>query len=207
MYTSPNGHRCLIVALEGPDRIGKSTQAQRIAHALKERKIRGAVEKAPFKDGVTYDRIYEMLRTGEAVEHPVVFQSFMGINRRLFQTQYLPDLAQEMDVVVLDRWNVSTLVYGSEGGVSAATTWCILKGILEPDLVFLFTGEPFASPDTDDAYEADKDYQRRIQDTYKAWGKSNPARTHWIKANEAPERITDEIVGTIQYLMRVHLGA
>ena len=75
MYESPKGHRCFIVALEGPDRLGKSTQAKMVEHKMEAEGIRGVLDKCPDKDGVTYERIYEMLRTGEAVKYPTVFQT------------------------------------------------------------------------------------------------------------------------------------
>jgi dTMP kinase len=201
VYESPQGHRCFIVALEGPDRLGKSTQASLLEASLEGRGISSIVEKAPFKDEATHGRIYDMLRTGEALRYPVVFQTLMGANRHLFQNRYLPNLAWHNDVVVLDRWNVSTLVYGAESGVPEETTRCILKGLVEPDLVLIFDGEPFSSPDEDDAYEADKAFQSRIRQRYVEWGNSN-SNAMFIKANRRQEMIQREIVEAIQVRLK-----
>jgi len=198
MYQSPQGHSCFLVALEGADRLGKSTQAKLLEAAMDKAKMKAIVEKCPFKDGGTYERIYEMLRTGEAVKYPTVFQTLQGANRRYFQNSYLPTLASHFDVVVIDRWNTSTLVYGAEAGVPEETTNCILKGIVEPDLVFLFDGQPFVSPDEDDAYEADKDFQRRLRDRYRAWGEAHPETAIIVNANRGPEVITEELLEKLQ---------
>jgi len=202
MYESPKGHRCFIVALEGPNRLGKSTQAKLVEAGMEAESIRGVVDKCPTKDGVTYDRIYEMLRTGEAVKYPTVFQTFMGANRRAFQMKLLPTLALHFDVVIIDRWNVSTLVYGSEAGVPVETTECILTGIVEPDLVFVFDGEPFAAPDADDAYEADKKFQARLRTGYATWADAHPDISMKVDANRDKRLICADLMEAIRNLVR-----
>jgi len=198
MYQSSQGNSCFLVALEGADRLGKSTQAKRLEGLMEKEKLKGIVEKCPFKDGVTYERIYEMLRTGEAVKYPTVFQTLQGANRRYFQNKLLPTFALHFDIVVLDRWNTSTLVYGAEAGVPQETIECILQGIVEPDLVFLFDGTPFASPDADDAYESNKDFQRRLRDHYRAWAQAHPETAVVVNANRGSEIISEELLQTLK---------
>jgi len=202
MYTSPQGNSCFIVALEGPDRLGKSTQAKLVETAMDVEGTRGVIDKCPYKDGVTYKRIYEMLRTGEAVKYPTVFQTLQGANRRAFQHKLLPTLALHFDVVIIDRWNVSTLVYGTEAGVPIETTECILKGIVEPDLVWLFEGEPFAAPDADDAYEADKEFQARLRKGYARWAEAHPEITMRVDANRPKHQICAELMVSLRKLVR-----
>jgi thymidylate kinase len=196
MYTSPQGHSCFIVALEGPDRLGKSTQARILQERL--HSVRGKVEKSPYADGITYERIYEMLRTGEALSHPIVFQTLMGINRLLWQS-HLSMIAKDFDVIVLDRWSPSTWVYGAEAGVAEATTACILQGILEPDLVLIFDGEPFPSPDEDDSYEANVQFQQNLRKRYRDWAKKPNARL--IDARQSVETVTEILMAHIRGLL------
>ena len=203
MYESPQGNRCFIIALEGADRLGKSTQAMMLEQAMETRgPFKGIVEKCPDKDGVTYERIYEMLRTGEAVKYPTVFQTLQGANRRFFQLKYLPTLASHFDVVVIDRWNVSTLVYAAEAGVPEEVTDCILDGIVPADLVLLFDGEQFQADDDDDAYEADKDFQRRLRVRYRKWADDHPETTVVVNANRGSEIIHEELITVIQKYLR-----
>lgn len=197
MYTSRT-HQCFLIALEGADRLGKTTQAKRLEPALEQVGIKGVVEKMPYQDGVTYDRIYEMLHTGEALQEPVAFQTFMGVNRLGFQSNYLPTLAEHFEVVILDRWNLSTLVYGAQSGVSEETTKVILKGVSEPDLVLIFDGEPFSSTETDDSYEANLEFQDRVQRAYRDWGNAHPEKTVFIRANQAPDLVTKDILAAIR---------
>ena len=202
MYQSPHGHSCHVVALEGGDRLGKSTQAKLLENALEQVKIKAILDKSPYKDGVTYERIYEMLESGEAVRHPVVFQTMFGANRRFFQQRFLPTLARHFEVVVLDRWSLSGRIYGGESGVSKADTECLLSGLLEPDLTFVFDGVPFPTEGGDDSYEADTAFQSRVRDRYRRWAEKHPETTVLVDAHGAPQVICEEIVSTIQR----HLG-
>ena len=114
----------------------------------------------------------------------------------------LPTLALHFDVVVIDRWNVSTLVYGTEAGVPVETTECILKGIVEPDLVFVFDGEQFDAPDADDAYEADKPFQARLRTGFSNWADAHPDITMKVNANRDKHLICEDLMEAIRNLVR-----
>jgi thymidylate kinase len=202
MYISPKGHRCFLVALEGADRLGKSTQAKLLEEALEKAKVKAVIEKCPYEDGVTYDRIYEMLYTGEAVKFPVVFQTLQGANRRYFLTQ-LETLAWHFDVVVMDRWITSTWIYGTVAGVPLETTACILDGILDPDLVFVFDGDPFPPTSKTDSYEANASFQQQVQERYLHWIETHPDIAVRVKANRKVKTITDELVAIIKERFRL----
>jgi dTMP kinase len=201
MYQSPQGHSCHIVALEGGDRLGKSTQARLLEPALERAKIRGILDKSPYKDGATYDRIYEMLGTGDATRHPVVFQTLYAANRRFFQHRFLPTLAGHFDVVVLDRWILSGLVYGAQAGIPDDVQACIQHGLVVPDLTLVFDGQPFPAPDDDDSYEADQGFQQRIRDGFRSWAQQRPDQALVVGANRPEKIVCAELVGAIQRLL------
>jgi dTMP kinase len=165
MFNASNGHQCFIVAIEGPDRVGKATQAALLETALTANKHKATVEEIPYDDGVTYKQIYAMLRSGAVNKHPVVFQTLQATNRRIFQKQFLPTLALHYDVLILDRWNLSTRVYGEASGVSREATDLILEGIVEPDVTLVFDGKPFPKEGLD-TWEADLEFQRKVRGLY-----------------------------------------
>jgi len=165
MYTARNGHQCSIVAIEGPDRVGKATQAKLLEEALTIRNRKATVEEIPYNDGVTYKQIYAMLHSGAVNQHPVIFQTLQATNRRIFQKQYLPTLAIHYEVVILDRWNLSTRVYGEASGVPKDATDLMLDGILEPDVTLVFDGKPFPKEGLD-VWEADLEFQRKVRGLY-----------------------------------------
>ena len=202
MYRSPKGDTCMLVALEGGDRLGKSTQGRLLETALEKAKVRVVLDKCPYKDGVTYERIYEMLDTGEAVKYPVVFQTLQGANRRYFQQRYLPTLASHFDVVLVDRWSLSTRVYGTEAGVPLDVTECVLKDIVEPDLTLVFDGEPFGVVGKDGAYEADGEFQARVRARYRRWAQEGDDDRVLVSANRGTEIIRDELIEIVQRSLR-----
>lgn len=201
MYHSPQGHSCRVVALEGGDRLGKSTQAKMLEAELERAKIKAIVDKSPYKDGATYERIYEMLSSGEATRHPVVFQTIYGANRRFFQHRFLPTLAGHFEVVVLDRWLLSGRVYGAEAGIPDEVTDCIQHGLVEPDLTVVLHGSPFPAEEADDAYEADEGFQRRIRDRFRRWAELNPDRALLVDANRDRKLVCHQIVAGIAKLV------
>ncbi len=205
IHNTKNLHTFLM-ALEGPDRLGKSTQAKLLADALSPSKYQfeSCVVKIPYKDVYTYDRIYEMLFSGEAVEHPEVFQSFQALNRHIFQKDTLPKLASTHDLVILDRWNLSTKAYGTSGGVSVAATDSMLKGIEEPDLTFVFDGEPFAMDTEKDSYEEDNDFQARVRSYYKEVLDAESPRFVRVDAHRPISEVTDDLLSRIDLWMDTH---
>lgn len=198
MYKSPKGDTCLFIALEGGDRLGKSTQARLLESMLERAGVRVIFDKSPYKDDATYERIYEMLETGDAVRHPVVFQATYGANRRFFQQQLLPTLAGHFDVVLMDRWTLSGRVYGSETGVPEKDTECIQKGLVEPDFTVVFDGTPFPAQDNGDSYETDTSFQRRIRDRYRAWAQRTPDKALLVYANRPKKVVCAEVFEVIR---------
>jgi dTMP kinase len=195
MYKARNGKESYLIAIEGPDRLGKATQARRLESSLPRLGYKPISEEVPYKDGVTRDLIYEMLFDGRATQHPVVFQTIQAMNRRIFQAQYLPNLAAHFDAIVLDRWIGSTIVYGRAAGVSDEQTECMLSGVIKPDLVFVFDGEPFPAKEREalDEYEKDSEFQRRVRAGFQRYANETP-EAHLVDAHRDPNVITDELI-------------
>lgn len=190
-----DGSPCFLVALEGPDRLGKSTQAKEMHRVFCEEGrsgLKASVVKIPYKDEYTYDRIYEMLFSMEAVSYPEVFQSFQALNRHIFQKDVLPKLVEENDVIILDRWNLSTEVYGAASGVSMGATLAMLKGIYPPDLTLVFTGSPFLMETEKDSYEANERFQEKVRAGYADAIARRPGVVE-IHANRPKEVVTADL--------------
>lgn len=201
---------CSLVVIEGPDKVGKETQTKMLVEALstriartvvakgpldKPRNLKVASEEIPYDDGNTHTQLYKMLKNGDAVTHPEAFQTFQAANRMIWQKDVLPRLASRYDVIVLDRWNISSWVYGRAGGCSDAMLECVLEPIIEPDLVFVFDGEPFHTPErTDDSYEANKALMQRVREGYRRWARENSDMAVAINANRPREAVNEELV-------------
>jgi len=194
--------QAFLCALEGPDRLGKSTQAKAIARAFRTggAPFRGVVIKIPYQDPYTYDRIYDMLFSGEAVKHPEVFQSFQALNRHIFQMDNLPELARDYDLIVLDRWNMSTYAYGNAAGVTKEATDVMLKGIEQPDLTLIFRGTPFGMDNEKDSYEADDSFQNQVRAFYEQRLQDTP-NCIGVDANRPQNDVTASLMSEIQQFM------
>jgi dTMP kinase len=199
MFTARNGRKCFLVAIEGPDRVGKATQARLLEERLMPHKA--TVEEVPYNDGVTYPQIYAMLRSGAVNKYPVVFQTLQGTNRRFFQKNFLPNLASHYDVLILDRWTLSTRVYGIASGVSEGATNEILEGIVEPDLTLVFDGKPFPKEGLD-VWEANIPFQNRVRELYMAHCAKEPERFVKIDAERPVDVIQEEVLTTVRNRLR-----
>jgi len=193
MFTAPNGKSCFLVALEGADRLGKATQAQLLEEGLNANGHKATVEEIPYDDDVTHPEIYRMLKDGSVNLEPAVLQTLHAVNRRYFQHSFLPTLARHFDVVVLDRWNLSTRVYGAASGVSEAVTENLLKGIADPDVVIVLDGQPFPK-DGLDVWEADTEFQRTVRTGYRAWCERDPHRYVKFDANGTKMQVHEQIL-------------
>lgn len=193
MFTAPNGKTCHLIALEGADRVGKATQAALLERALNAEGIKATVEEIPYNDRVTHPEIYRMLKDGTVNLEPAVLQTLHAVNRRYFQHSFLPNLTSHFDVVVLDRWNLSTRVYGAASGVDEQVTENLLKGIVEPDVVFVLDGPPFPKPGLD-VWEADSEFQRTVREGYRGWCDRDPEHYVKISANNAKSFVHRQIL-------------
>lgn len=188
-----------IIALEGADRLGKSSQSK-----LLQKKLNNSVyQKIPNRDGITFDRIYEMLHTGEALELPTFFQHLMATNRIIWQKQNLPLMSSMYKWIILDRWNLSTFVYGECTNISKRDCEIMTSGIVEPDLYLLFDGESFSMNKERDSYEKDKQLQHNVRQLYLKYAKEKN-NVVVINANRPIETITEELYNECMKLENKH---
>jgi dTMP kinase len=191
---------CLLIALEGADRVGKATQATLLKEALTTLGVRTTVAEVPYKDEVTHPEIYRFLRDGGAHRFPQAFQTLHAINRRLFQTEALPSLMLEFDVIILDRWNLSTRVYGSVGGCDEELTEIVLRGVVEPTRTLVLDALPWPKPDLD-VLEVDTDFQQRVREKYRGWCLRDPSRFVLIDAARNLDAVHQDILAAVRPLL------
>lgn len=187
-----------MVAIEGADRLGKATQTEMLLTNLRKSNFRATHEEVPWRDNITYDLIYKMLHNGDAVAHPIVFQTYQGCNRLIMQTQYLNGLAPHYDVILLDRWTPSTWVYGRASGVEDPATKAILQDVWDPDFTVILDGESFDMPEKKaDDYEKDQSFQRQIRDGYIRWYEEHQEKAVVINANRDRHTVSSDIAENV----------
>jgi len=180
-----------LIAFEGPDCLGKTTQVERTKHVLQGAGISCSSYKIPWQNDFSYQLITELLQKEKVSCYPIAFQALMIENRKAFQ-KVLGTLEDE--IVLVDRWNLSTLLYGEVQGIPRQLTAILLKDLFEPDLTFIFRGDPFPRGEQDEL-DKDLDLQTRLRFLYDEVRGENVIH---LDANADREEITNQISSEIQ---------
>ena len=132
-----------LIALEGIDGAGKSTQARRLAQALRERGWGVLLTREPT-DGPAGKRIREAAQ-GERLSAEEELALFVEDRREHVKEEIAPALARG-DVVILDRYYLSTAAYQGARGLPVDDIVALNESFAPiPDRVVLVDVDPSAS--------------------------------------------------------------
>jgi thymidylate kinase len=187
---------CKIIAISGPDRIGKATQSKMLTEILNISGYKAVRIEVPVKNFL-HKHIYSMLRSGSAKTYPHFFQCLQTANRVVFQLFKLPKLLRENDYVILDRWSVSSWVYGLATGLSNRFVTTLLSLVKKPDYTIILNG-PARVKETRDVYEADLDLQRRVRVYYDLYALENEDSVTLINATQSKQDVFEQIVNVLK---------
>lgn len=186
-----------LVAIEGPDKVGKQTQSNMLAHSLRRYGERVSLVEVPFRDGVTHPIIYWMLKNGKAKTYPNLFQFVQFLNKFVFQWTILLWLRFVCDFVVLDRWSLSAIVYGDATGVNKSFNRVLCWLLKSPDITVVLHGASYKRKSVDDVYEKDSTLQLAVRKGYYDWVQEHPSDHELIDnqgtVDEVHERILDAV--------------
>ena len=196
-------HRHPLIAIEGLDGAGKSTQMEALRQHL------GAeTTKFPVYASETGKIILQMLLHPtmgfNGLENAYILQSLMTVNR--LEMGSIIAEAVKKSPVLLDRYFASGLVYGQYDGLPLSWLMEIHKTIPAPDLYFLLdvpVEESFKRrPNREDAYEADERRLMFVRNAYlELWRREPsfksingfPCRWYVIDGTLPADHITDII--------------
>lgn len=156
-----------IIAIEGPDKVGKQTQTNMLTDRLRKDGHKVKLIEVPVKSIITYKLIYWMLRNGYAKSSPNVFQTIQFLNKWFFQFR-LMFLRWSYDYIVFDRWSLSAVVYGDAGGASRWYNRLLYRFLREPDALLILVGAA-RSGEVTDVYEKDNELQANVRTGYAEW--------------------------------------
>lgn len=194
-----NHNHCRSIIIEGQDSLGKSLQTGNVVEHFKKRGFSVARIKSPYNERFSFKIIYWMLGNGLARKFPNVFQFVHFFNKLLFQWFILPGLLKKNDYIIFDRWCISMWTYGVSDGANEKLTRWMLNMIEEPDITILLDGERFERERSDDSYEMDVEYQKRVRGMYLNWAFSHDhKRVCVINANQEPADVTKDIVKSLR---------
>lgn len=186
-----------LVAIEGPDKVGKATQSQMLAHVLRRYGDRVVLVEIPVNDGVTYPLIYWMLHNGKAKVYPNLFQFIQFLNKLVFQWTKLLWLWLTCAYVVLDRWSLSTIVYGDATGVNPTFNRLLYWLLKKPDVTVVLHGSSFKCQEADDVYEKDSALQIAVCKGYYNWAQEHPLDHEPIDNQGTRDEVHERIVAVI----------
>lgn len=185
-----------IVVFEGPDKVGKETQSKMLQHALIRHGYKVKLVEVPIKDcRQTYDLIYRMLENGKAKQYPNLFQVIQFFNKWLYQTFMMPKIFKDYDILILDRWALSSVIYGAATGVNLRLNMWLYRLLKKPDITFVLHGMSFRRTSTnDDSYEKDTELQTRVKDDYIMWAVKHADDHILVKNDRSPEEMHQDIM-------------
>jgi dTMP kinase len=187
--------RGLLVALEGLDGVGKTTQIERLGAWLRERGLATCAVREP--GGTPFG---EALR--EFILHRVDAQSalaelltFAAARAELMEVVVRPALA-EGAVVLMDRFIDSSIAYQAFGRGLATDVVRTVNEVAtqgqRPDLTIWLKGHPFAlQRDADRLETRDAAYFRRVEAGYAWLVEQEPERWLVIDSQQPPDVIFD----------------
>lgn len=195
--TTTDTEKAKIIVIEGPDRCGKATQAKLLRERLFSFGITSTIVEVPIKSAVTYRIIYWMLQNGLAKKFPKLFQVLQFLNRKIFQMFTLPMLENLYDIIIFDRWSLSSVVYGNATGVPVNFTLALSRRLKKPDHTFIFLGASFPHV-AEDSYESDTELQGTVSMIYSQWAAENQDVATVINCKQEKKKISKMIVDCLK---------
>lgn len=155
----------LVVCFEGGDAVGKATQSIKLTDTLNNSGLRAKRVEIPYNDGFTYKIIYKLVKSPHIDKFPTFFQIVQILNKLSFQIKNWTKISKEYDVLVLDRWKMSTEVYGIVTNAKSLT-WKISNRILKnPDITIILRGNSYNKKCLDE-YEKNMKLQKTVKEEY-----------------------------------------
>lgn len=160
----------IIIAFEGLDKSGKNSQSEMLHKALYERGYN--VEKSEFHryDTPTGQLIRQFL-DGEYKVNQHAIECIMAADKYA-QLDWFKELEKETDVLILDRYVLSQMVYGVANGIDIDFTLNLLEHMPEPNYHFFLDVSPEESMNRkgkfgdNDKYEGDLELLTKAREKY-----------------------------------------
>ncbi len=210
MEENEGARRGLFITFEGGDGVGKSTQVQRLADALKERG-RSVVTTREPGGAPGAEAIRELLVTGAADRWTPMAEALMMYAARAEHLEKTIKPALERgDIVLCDRFIDSTMAYQGYAGALGKANVAALRALVVPDhfmphVTFVLNAEKGAGierararNDLESRFE-DKgaDYQTRVENAFLDIARDNPERCVVIDANQTIDAVAAAILDAL----------
>lgn len=161
--------RGLLIAIEGIDRTGKSTQTTLLKNYFTKKNKLAKIIKFPDRTTMFGKQIDSYLKSEQKFEDEMLHLLF-SINRWELKTKIINSIYTQKKNIILDRYSYSGIAYSHAKGVD--WQFCISpeKGLPKPDLVLYLNTDKIEELCNregygDEIYEK-IDFQRKVKDIY-----------------------------------------
>jgi dTMP kinase len=127
--------RGVLIAIEGIDRTGKSTQANLLQKYLNSQNKNTELLKFPDRSTIFGKQINSYL-TSQSVFDKKLLHLMFSINRWELKPFILKTLLEDKKNLILDRYTYSGIAYSFANGIEWEFCVCPEKGLPKPDVVF-----------------------------------------------------------------------
>lgn len=184
----------VIIAFEGPDSSGKTTQKNLLVQRLVDSGYHVESYKCPDASTSIGKKIYSMLSNKTALKFPTLFQILHFFDKLALDAKLEKDrIETHADFIVIDRWILSSLVYGRATGVNKILLKLMSMYMHAPHIT-IYTKLNF-SRDENDEYDSDKLLQERVRLFYEKHSKDSNLTGLLVKVEESgtEDEISDRI--------------
>lgn len=190
-----------VIAFEGVDFTGKSTQVSLLRDYLVRKGLDVKVESFPRYDSPIGKMILDRLISGKGSKETLSL--LFELDRYLFEEEN-----HYCDVLLLDRYNLSNLAYGTASGVDMEWLRTIQLYQLQPDLNIILYAPLEDLVDRRylprDKFEADTEFLERVNRNYYDLAVRYSDNSVIIQANKTVPEIHDQIKSIVEGLLFTH---
>ena len=158
-----------IISIEGVDAVGKSTQSLRLLTWFKRKGVKATSLSFPDYETPIGREIRAFLAGRRDFQAEVRHMLFAA--NRWEKLAAIRESQAENEIVVVNRYTESNLVYGVAHGLRLEWLAALERGIPKSDLVMVLDAPSMAltsrRPGTKDSYEKDHELQLRVQSLYR----------------------------------------
>jgi dTMP kinase len=188
----------MLIVIEGSDKAGKATQTQMLKEALEKKSVSVATLAFPVYDTKIGEEIRAFLH-GER-EYPIQVRHMLLSANRWEKKEEIERLLKENDIVILNRYYQSNLVYGLASGLNIEWLKALDEGLPKEDIVIVLDVAPEVSiqrmSNKGDIFEMSDDIMNNVSKLYRELA----GKHEWILVNgdRKKEDVHREIVKIVE---------
>ncbi len=209
-------HKSFVIAIEGLDKSGKDTQQKRLLDKLITLGYRVDRLEYPKYSTVTGQLIKEKLTSTkkQTDSDKIMLELLMAANKHEdFSNFNFKEIFFNCDIIVIDRYLLSQIVYSEANGTDPELTEILARGLRRPDLEIVLDVSPEVSMErrgkhnngVNDRYESDYQLLHKVRSLYQE--RQTASHKVMINAEQKVEDITEEIMQKIEkYLPEIQVN-